>query len=125
MPPFTSRLSRISRAVRSQRVSSPAASGSPLGSTNAGESGACGSPSWRRSSTQRRASGTSGQVGDARAPRSSAGVAPPASSDSHSRDWRADQRLAQEQLAQERQLVVGRLAGERSGEAVAAVDARR
>src|SRR5437016_12914269 len=36
MPPLASRLVRTSRAIRSQRVNSPAISCSPLGSTNAG-----------------------------------------------------------------------------------------
>src|SRR5207248_5015549 len=39
MLPFTSRLVRTSRAFRSHSVSSGAATGSPLGATNAAESG--------------------------------------------------------------------------------------
>ena len=112
MPPLTSRLIRTSRAVRSQRFSSAAGTGSPLGSTNAGAAGWTGEAELAAQlEAASRVWKVLRQVLDAARRNLLGGGAVVEERLAQPRLAR-DQRLAQEQLAQRAQVVVDGLARE-------------
>ena len=125
MPPLASRLVRIRRAIRSQRVSSPARSGAPSASTNAGSPGPAGIPSCSRSSRQRVRSGPLGKLGDGHRGELRSGLTPAAIASRGEPGLARDQRLALEALAQRGEGVVVGLAREGGDEPASRRRSRR